>query len=94
MILGIDVDTVTILTAIMAIETLVIIVLTIRLLRKSGSGIDPVTADLMKETVKKISNPLDLRLPLAREKLYNFIAILVLYILFPLLIYSLRVYTL
>lgn len=43
-----------ILTAIIAIETFVIIVLTIILLRKRSSGIEPITADLFKEMLKKI----------------------------------------
>ena len=53
-ILGIDVDAMTILTAIIAIETLVIIALTIRLLRKSSSGMEPIIADLFNEMLKKI----------------------------------------
>lgn len=77
--LGIDSDVwVVILTIIIAIETLYLI---IQEKRRSSS-----------EIVKKVSNSLDLKLPLAREKLYNFIAILVLYVLFPLLIYLLGVW--
>ncbi|MBU7027098.1 MAG: hypothetical protein HXS48_09150 [Theionarchaea archaeon] len=51
-VLGIDADAMTVLTAIIAIETLVIIALIIRLLRKSGP-----TADLLEEILNKITTP-------------------------------------
>lgn len=47
-------DNMEILTAIIAIETFVIIILTIILLRKRSGGIEPTTADLFKEILKKV----------------------------------------
>ena len=57
--LGIDIDAMTILTAIIAIETLVILVLTIRLLRKSGSAVEKalIVAEKALDKVPTQLNP-------------------------------------
>jgi len=52
-------DSMEILTAIIAIETFVIIVLTMKLLKKGSSAIDPTAAGIMGELIKRIPIVLD-----------------------------------
>jgi tetratricopeptide (TPR) repeat protein len=56
---GFETDIMTILTALLVVETLVIIYLTIKLLKKDSNGISPGTATVIKEILRKVPTPSD-----------------------------------